>query len=48
MAGAPLRRLECYLRHPSRHTQVLGKLAAALAPPEPQLQQTALRLTVRG
>src|SRR4051794_26093180 len=30
------------------HTQVLGKLAAALAPPEPQLQHSALRLTVRG
>lgn len=30
------------------HTQVLGKLAAALAPPEPQLQHTALRLSVRG
>ena len=30
------------------HTQVLGKLATALAPPEPQLQHTALRLTVRG
>src|SRR6266702_6700860 len=30
------------------YTQVLGKLAAALAPPEPQLQHTALRLTVRG
>ena len=30
------------------HTQVLGKLAAALAPSEPQLQHTALRLTVRG
>ena len=30
------------------HTQVLGKLAVALAPPEPQLQHTALRLTVRG
>src|SRR4051812_42185075 len=29
-------------------TQVLGKLAAALAPPEPQLQHTALRLTARG
>jgi uncharacterized protein DUF5996 len=27
---------------------VLGKLAAALAPPEPQLQHTALRLTARG
>jgi hypothetical protein len=30
------------------HTQVLGKLAAALAPPEPQLQHSALRLTSRG
>ena len=30
------------------HTQVLGKLAATLAPPEPQLQHTALRLGVRG
>jgi hypothetical protein len=30
------------------HTQVLGKLAVALAPPEPQLQHTALRLTARG
>src|SRR5260370_26787147 len=30
------------------HTQVLGKLAAALAAPEPQLQHTPLRLTVRG
>jgi hypothetical protein len=30
------------------HTQVLGKLATALAPPEPQLQHTALRLTARG
>ncbi|HEY5699925.1 MAG TPA: DUF5996 family protein [Acidimicrobiales bacterium] len=30
------------------HTQVLGKLAAALAPPEPQLQHAALRLTTRG
>jgi Family of unknown function (DUF5996) len=30
------------------HTQVLGKLAAALAPPEPQLQHAALRLTPRG
>ena len=27
------------------HTQVLGKLAAALAPPEPQLQHAALRLS---
>ena len=30
------------------HTQVLGKLAAKLAPPEPQLQHAALRLTARG
>jgi len=30
------------------HTQVLGKLAVALAPPEPQLAHTALRLTARG
>jgi hypothetical protein len=30
------------------HTQVLGKLAAVLAPPEPQLQHAALRLTARG
>ena len=30
------------------HTQVLGKLAVALAPPEPQLQHGALRLTARG
>jgi hypothetical protein len=30
------------------HTQVLGKLAVALAPPEPQLQHAALRLTGRG
>src|SRR6202021_3546326 len=30
------------------HTQFLGKLAVALAPPEPQLQHAALRLTARG
>jgi hypothetical protein len=30
------------------HTQVLGKLAVELAPPEPQLQHAALRLTPRG
>ena len=30
------------------HTQVLGKLSAALAPREPQLQHAALRLTARG
>jgi Family of unknown function (DUF5996) len=30
------------------HTQVLGKLAVTLAPPEPQLLHGALRLTARG
>jgi hypothetical protein len=30
------------------HTQVLGKIAVTLAPPEPQLQHGALRLTARG
>src|SRR5438270_7258845 len=30
------------------HTQLLGKLAVALAPAEPQLQHAALRLTARG
>ncbi len=30
------------------HTQVLGKLAAALAAPAPQLQHAALRVTARG
>jgi hypothetical protein len=30
------------------HTQVLGKLAAVMAPTEPQLQHAALRLTARG
>jgi Family of unknown function (DUF5996) len=30
------------------HTQTLGKLAVALAPPEPQLQHAALRLGARG
>src|ERR1700743_1382625 len=30
------------------HVQVLGKLAIALSPPEPQLQHAALRLTARG
>jgi hypothetical protein len=30
------------------HTQVLGKLAVALAYPEPELQHAALRLTARG
>jgi hypothetical protein len=30
------------------HAQVLGKLAVRLAPPEPELQHAALRLTPRG
>jgi uncharacterized protein DUF5996 len=30
------------------HTQVLGKLAVVMAPPEPQLLHAALRLTARG
>src|SRR3954452_21530848 len=30
------------------HTQLLGKLAVPLAPPAPQLQHAALRLTARG
>ncbi len=30
------------------HSQVLGKLAAVLAAPEPELQHAALRLTARG
>ena len=30
------------------HTQVLGKIAVALAPPEPQFQHSALRVTARG
>src|SRR4051812_3995906 len=36
----------CDTRH--AHTEVLGKLSAELAPPEPQLQHAALRLTARG
>ena len=30
------------------HTQVLGKIAVELAPPEPQFQNSALRITARG
>ena len=30
------------------HAQILGKLAAVMGPPEPQLQHAALRLTARG
>jgi hypothetical protein len=30
------------------HTQLLGKLAVAIAPPEPELQHAALRLSARG
>ena len=40
--------MERDLRHAPRAHQVLGKLAAALAPPEPQLQHAALRLSARG
>ena len=36
----------CHTLH--AHTQVLGKLAVALAPPEPELQHAALRLSSRG
>src|SRR5918911_4243993 len=36
----------CDTPHP--HSQVLGNLAVELAPPEPQLQHAALRLTARG
>ena len=39
-------KLTCDTLH--AHTQTLGKLAVALAPPQPQLQHAALRLTVRG
>jgi hypothetical protein len=39
-------RATCHTLH--AHTQVLGKLAAGLAPPEPELQHAALRLTARG
>ncbi|HTV13024.1 MAG TPA: DUF5996 family protein [Acidimicrobiales bacterium] len=39
-------RLTCDTLH--AHTQLLGKLATRLAPPEPQLQHAALRLTARG
>jgi len=47
-AGRPYEdwRATCDTLH--AHTQVLGKLAAGLAPPEPQLQHAALRLTARG
>jgi Family of unknown function (DUF5996) len=36
----------CDTLHP--HAQLLGKLAVALAPPEPELQHAALRVTARG
>src|SRR4051794_34735361 len=42
----PAWRATCDTLH--AHTQVLGKLAVALATPEPQLQHAALRLTARG
>ena len=40
--------MERDVRHAHAHAQVLGKLAVALAPPEPQLQHAALQLTARG
>jgi Family of unknown function (DUF5996) len=39
-------RMTCDTLH--AHTQVLGKLAVVLAPPEPELQHAALRVTARG
>ena len=36
------------MRHAVRHAQLLGKRAVKLAPPKPQLQHAALRLTARG
>ncbi|HET9718898.1 MAG TPA: DUF5996 family protein [Solirubrobacteraceae bacterium] len=42
----PTWRATCDTLH--AHTQILGKLCVALAPPEPQLQHAALRLTARG
>jgi hypothetical protein len=45
-ASYPLWSATCDTLH--AHTQVLGKLAALLAAPEPQLQHAALRLTARG
>ena len=48
MACASVRGLACHARHAPRAHKVLGKLAAALAPPEPQLQHSALRLSARG
>ena len=30
------------------HAQIVGKIAVALAPPEPQLQHAALQLSARG
>jgi hypothetical protein len=48
LAALPLDawRTSCDTLH--AHTQVLGKLAVALAPPEPQLQHAPLRLSARG
>jgi hypothetical protein len=45
-ASYPDWRATCDTLH--AHSQVLGKLAAGLAPPEPQLQHAALRLSARG
>lgn len=46
LAGYEQWRETCDTLH--AHTQLLGKLAATLAAPEPQLQHAALRLTARG
>ena len=48
MAVAPVPGVEATCDTLHAHTQVLGKLAVELAPPEPQLQHAALRLTARG
>src|SRR6185437_5589024 len=44
----PLEQWRETCEHLHAQTQLLGKLAVALAPPEPQLQHAALRLSARG
>src|SRR3954466_1291044 len=46
--GLPYERWQATCETLHAHTQVLGKLSAGLAPPEPELQHAALRLTGRG
>jgi hypothetical protein len=53
MSSAGWERLPYEASHPTldtlhAHSQLLGKVAVALAYPEPQLQHAALRLTARG